>query len=170
MTRNKIIFHCQRHHLICKYYLSISLRYRDYKLWSALQSIGLTYSQVECSSTSKNSKTTFNGGRIETEYAQSMLAGYCSGYPGLFSVLLITEPHSVKAQEQQIFDDQLKIINAEQLGNIEHQTINRSQRMFRLPALTTYMYVLILISCTMSRFLENLKINKSPNLLYRPKN
>ena len=61
----------------------------------------LTHSQLEVSSTSKTSKVIFNGGRIVNEYAQSMFPGYFFGYPGLFSVLLTTEPHSVKSQEQQ---------------------------------------------------------------------
>ena len=78
---------------------SISLSYEEYNLWSVLKSLGLTYSQLGCSSTRKNSKTIFNGGGIGTEYVQSMLPGYFFGYPGLFSVLLIIEPHSNSVKE-----------------------------------------------------------------------
>ena len=79
---------------------SISLWYEEYNLWLVLKSlIGLTYSQLGCSSTRKNSKTIFNGGGIGTEYVQSMLPGYSFGYPGLFSVLLIIEPHLNSVKE-----------------------------------------------------------------------
>ena len=50
----------------------------------------------------KSSNIIFNAmpDEIGTVYVQYMLLGYCFGYPGLFSVLLITEPHSVEAKER----------------------------------------------------------------------